>query len=164
MIGTDPDFLYWYAYFKHQKSILLPCKEVALPLASQIFNIDLSCKRIKDAFGPNMTYTGVGMALRLASNANEIEAEILLLWNCRILQLTAQDVTNFRAVKLLHDISKPLQDFIQCCELHHFRVAERDPSFTALQTMVKDFFSTESQDRQLCLDFLHRLHNALCIA
>ena len=88
MIGTDPDFLYWYAYFKYQKSILLPSKEVAPPLASQKFSIDLSCKRIKDAFGPNMSY-GVGTALRLASNANEIEAEILLLLNCRILQLTA---------------------------------------------------------------------------
>ena len=152
VIGTNPDFLYWYAYFNHHTSIFLPSTAVALPVAGRIFNIDASCKQIKDAFGPSMNYSGVGTAMQLLSNANDSETEIKVLLNCQILKISALDVTTFRAVKLLHEIAKPLQDFIQCCELHQFKVVEHDPSFRALQNMVEAFYSTELHDRQSCLE------------
>lgn len=166
-IGTIPNFLYWYAYFKHNSSILLPSKSITLPYvgnANSIFNINTSCSRIFDAFGPNMSYAGVGTAMQLLSNANDFNAEIKVLLNCEILKISALDVTNFRAVKLLHEIATPLQNFIQCCELHQFKVVDSDSSFRKLQAMVKEFYSKDSHDRNSCFFFFNRLHRILSTA
>ncbi len=163
VIGTDPDFLYWYAYFKIHTSILLPSESVNPDEEDQSFNVNELCKQIKEAFGPNMSYSGVGTAMQLFSNANDCKAEMKVLLNCQILKITAIDVTNFSAVKILHEISKPLQDFIRCCELHQFKVVDDDPSFRVLQTMVQEFYSTESHDRQSCFDFFDQLYRILRI-
>ena len=154
VIGTDPDFLYWYAYFKNHTSILLPSDAVTPPVPNRSFNLNESYQRIKDAFGPSMNYSGVCTAMQLLSNVNDYETEMKLLLNCRILKLSAFDVTHFRAVKILHEITKPLQIFIQCCALHHFKVVDSDPSFRVLQTMVNDFYSSESHDRQSCIQYI----------
>ena len=165
-VGTNPDFLYWYAYFKHHPSILLPSNEVALPdvsLSGPLFDLDVSCKRIRDAFGPNMTYEGVGTALQLLSKQEDYDAEIKLLMNCEILKITVLDITIFRAVKLLHEIATPLNVFIQSCVLHQYKVVKH-ASFTELQTIVNDFYSAESRDRSRCLNVLHHLYRKLCTA
>ena len=157
-IGTNPDFLYGYIYFKSHPSIFLP----SAVAPNQKFDLDFLCKQINGAFGPNMNYAGVGTALELLSTAKDYNAEIKVLLNCKILNISAFDVAVFRAVKFLHKISKPLQDFIQSCALHHFEVVEHDPSFSELQIMANEFYSDESHDRESCLDFFNGLYRILC--
>ena len=163
-IGNNPDSLYWYIYFRLHPSILLEHNLAANPNFPSGRDIDIhaKCKRIRDAFGADMSYEGVGTALKLLSNRNAYKAEIKVLLNCEILKISARDVTNFRAVRLLHEISQPLQDALQCCDEHQFMLVTSDPSFSALRSMVKDFYSTASHGRESCLDFMNQLHCKLC--
>ena len=161
---SDPNYLYWYMYFRLHPSKLLgeisSFSYSSMPIAN--FNLHAQCKPIRDAFGADMNYAGVGTALELCKD--NYNAEIKVLLNCEILKISALDVANFRAVKLLHEISKPLQDAIHCCVLHQFELVTSDPSFGAFQTMVNEFYSTASHGRESCLDFLNRLHSKLCAA
>ena len=164
-IGDNPDFLYYYMYFKHHPSILLGAPKAPV-ISTQPTNFDFleSCKPIRDAFGADMTYAGVGTVLQLLRKRKVYNTEIKLLLNCEILKISARDVTNFRAVKLLHRISQPLHDALQCCVEHQFVLVESDPSFNALQAIVKNFYSTASRGRESCLDFMNQLYEKLCTA
>ena len=142
----------------------MPREEIQLPKMNGtglIFDLDTSCKKIKDAFGPTMSYAGVGTAMQLLSNANDYNTEMKILSNCKILNISALDVTNYRAVKLLHEISTPLQDFLESCVRNKYAVVQRDASFSAFHTAVIKFYCIVSHDRQSCLAFLIHLYNTL---
>ena len=162
-IGNDPDFLYYFMYFTLHPSILL--ERPFLPnYVSTNFNLPAKFKRVRDAFGSDMSYEGVGTVLELLSNKDDYNAEMKVLLNCEIFKISALDVTIFRAVKLLHEISRPLRDSLHCCDVHHFGLVESDSSFRTLQTMVEDFYSTRSHNRASCLEFMSQVYGKLCSA
>ena len=76
-IGDNPDFLYYYIYFMHHPSILLGAPKAPV-VSTQPTNFDFleSCKPIRDAFGADMTYAGVGTALQLLRKRKVYNTEI----------------------------------------------------------------------------------------
>ena len=117
--------------------------------------MDVALSRITQAFSAKMTYCGVVNALTVLSTDALLNSELKVLLSSERLEITSLDITNFRAVKLLHDISTPIQDFITACVQYKFQIVDSyDTTFNVLQTEVTKFYDTESNDRQTCLSFL----------
>ena len=125
--------------------------------------MDVALSRITQAFSAKMTYCGVVNALTVLSTDALLNSELKVLLSSERLEITSLDITNFRAVKLLHDISTPIQDFITACVQYKFQIVDNDPTFNVLQAEVTKFYDTESNDRQTCLSFLDRLYTILCL-
>ena len=122
-----------------------------------------SLLRITQACGANITHDRVVYALTQLNSGTILNSELQILLSNEKLETTALDVTNFRAVKLLYDISKPIQGFIKACKQYKFQVVDSDATFSELQTEVNKFYSSKTNDRQTCLFFLDQLYDILCL-
>ena len=152
----DPnnDFIYHLVYFsKYPSNLFLETRKIG---KQKIFySMDVALSRITQPFGAKMTYCGVVNALTVLNTDALLNSELKVLLSSERLEITSLDITNFRAVKLLHDISTPIQDFITACVQYKFQIVDSyDTTFNVLQTEVTKFYDTESNDRQTCLSFL----------
>ena len=168
-LGPIPkqDLFYHLTYFNIYPSILFNGYITEYNHASYqhekcIPTISHALSTITQSFGSNMTFGGVVDALAKLNSNTILNSEIKILLNNERLEITSLDITNFRAVKLLHDISKPIQGFIKTCVQYKFQVVGSDTTFSTLQTEVTKFYASKANDRDTCLSFLDQLYNILC--
>ena len=160
----DPnnDFIYHLVYFsKYPSNLFLETRKIG---KQKIFySMDVALSRITQAFGAKMTYCGVVNALTVLNTDALLNSKLKVLLSNERLEITSLDVTNFRAVKSLHDISTPIQYFITAYVQYKFQIVDNDTTFNVLQAEVNKFYNTESNDRPTCLSFLDRLYTILCL-
>ena len=160
LFGPKPDLIYHLTYFNLYRSILFD--DATINREKRFYNMERSLSKIKQSIGATMTYDGVVYALTKLNSDALLNSELQVLLSNEQLEITAMDVTNFRAVKLLYDISKPIQGFINTCKHYNFHVVDSDATFSTLQHEVTKFYASKSNDCQTCLSFLDQLYNIFC--
>jgi hypothetical protein len=167
--GPKPDVIYHLTYFHLYPSVLFndvvndPRQDIPNFPGEYEYYIDYALHRITKALGSQMTYDGVVYALTKLNTDASLNFELEVLLSNERLAITSTDITIFRAVKLLYDISQPLQGFIKTCVQYKFQVVMSDAHFHTLQAAVTTFYTSQSNDCPTCLSFLDDLYRNLCI-
>jgi hypothetical protein len=159
LVEPNRRIFYLCGYFLLYPSLLFrdavfPKNDYSHSIATLTTSVNDACKRIQEIFGSDIHYGGVSGAMEVLSSINLINSEICAFMNCDDLHISIADVNNFRLVAFLWRLSATLPSFIQGCEHFGFTIAEDDSSFSELRFEVNQFYSSDFNCLDTCLNFL----------